>query len=266
MEFTANEAVLRHDQSDKNPMTKILMTLLLLAGGAAEAAPAVNRFYGYAYDLKSNKYLYTEVHEQHVDGDRWFGGTIKYYAPDGAPIASKTLDFHADPFIPVFRLDIPKEGYVEAITEVGKDSFKMLKTNDGNTRTATVQKVPGMAADSGFHNAIVAHFDELRAGKTLKFKFAVAGQLDVYSFRCRKTGDITIDGKPGMKLLIEPDSLLRLLAGPLDVVYDVANKHLLDYRGTSNMHDPATGKAYNAHIIYPDQPPKDAPKNLPPLQ
>ena len=68
-----------------------------------------------------------------------------------------------------------------------------------------------------------------------------------------------------MELRVEPDSLLRLLVDPLRLSYDVGNHHLLEYVGVSNIHDPATGSAYNVRIIYPSQAPPDAPKTLPPL-
>src|SRR3546814_15554688 len=71
-----------------------------------------------AYDLKTNRYLYTEVHHQNVDGVRWLGGTILYYAADGTLIGDKTLDFSADPYIPVYRFDMKTDGYHEAITSV----------------------------------------------------------------------------------------------------------------------------------------------------
>jgi len=246
-------------------MKLLLATLLSLAAITADAAADDHRFYGYAYDLKSDKYLYTEVHDQRLDGSHWLGGTIKYYAPDGSLMASKTLDFSADAYIPVFKLDIPGQKYVEAITAVTKTSFTMEKISHGKTETQTIEKTPGMAADSGFHSAIVDHFDELRAGKPLKFKLGVAGELDTFSFRCSKLADVTINGKPAIKLQIKLDSLLSLIAGPIEVIYDVETKHLVDYRGVSNMHDPTTGEAYNVHIIYTDKPPADAPKNLPPL-
>jgi hypothetical protein len=74
------------------------------------------------------------------------------------------------------------------------------------------------------------------------------------------------DGKPAITLAIEPDSLLRLFVDRLDLTYEVKTRYLLEYRGVSNMHDEKTGKAFNVRIIYTDQPPKDAPANLPPLQ
>lgn len=243
------------------------VTALLIAAavtGTAEAAD--HRFRGYAFDLKTGAYRYTEVHRQNVDGFRWLDGSIDYYDPSGHKIAAKTLDLRKDPQIPLMKLEIFKEGYVEAITDVQADRYTMLKTVDGKTQTKVIMKTPGMGADSGFHSAIVANFDRLQKGETLRFDFGVAGQLDSYSFRCRKVGDTTFDGKPAIQLLVEPDSLLRLFVDRLDLTYEVKTRYLLEYRGVSNMHDDKTGKAFNVRIVYTDQPPKGAPADLPPLQ
>lgn len=238
---------------------------LLSASLSAAAAPVDHRFRGYAYDLDTGAYRYTEVHRQTLDGFRWLDGTIDYYDPAGKKIAAKRLDLRADPQIPVMKLEIFSEGYVEAITRVDADRYTMEKTVDGKTRSKVVQKTPDMAADSGFHSAIVASFDRLQAGETMKFRFGVAGQLDSYSFRCRKVADTTFDGKKAIRLAVEPDSLLRLLVDRLDLTYAVDTRYLLEYRGVSNMHDAKTGKAFNVRIVYSDTPPADAPKNLPPL-
>jgi hypothetical protein len=251
-------------------MTRPMMISMLLSGFAlsavfADAQAETLRFYGYATDLKSGKYLYTEVHQQNVEGDRWLGGTIRYYAPDGHSIADKKLDFSIDPYVPKYSLEIPKEGYVEAITAVSASSLTMEKTSHGKTESKMLDKKPNMAADAGFHSTIVAHFDELQAGKTVPFVLAVAGQLDSYKFRVKKTGDTTFDGQPAIKLIVEPDSLLRMVADPLLLTYSTT-KRLVEYRGISNMHDPASGDAYNVRIVYPEKPPKDAPATLPPLE
>ncbi len=248
-----------------NPARLAATTLLLVATTAA-AEPIDHRFRGYAYDLKTGAYRYTEVHRQKLDGFRWIDGEIDYFDPAGKKIASKTLDLRKDPQIPLMKLEIFKEGYVEAITDVQADRYTVLKTADGKTKTKVIMKTPGMGADSGFHSAIVANFDRLQKGETLRFDFGVAGQLDSYSFRCKKVADTVFDGKPAITLAIEPDSLLRLFVDRLDLTYEVKTRYLLEYRGVSNMHDERTGKAFNVRIIYTDQPPKDAPANLPPLQ
>lgn len=244
----------------------LALAALLPAGSLAQAADShVERFYGYAYDADSGKYLYTEVHSQTYEGARWVRGTIRYVAPDGSLLGDKTLDFSADPTIPVFRTELVKEHYVEAITAVTPTTIAMEKIRDGKRKTATIQRDGAMAADSGFHSLLVAHFADLLAGRTVRFQFAVAGQLDTFHFRVSKVGDTAFEGKPAVTLRVEPDSLLRLLAGPLTMVYGRDDPHLLEYRGLSNVHDPATGSAYNVRIVYPSQPPADAPKTLPPL-
>lgn len=247
-------------------MKSLAAVLMLATADAAVAAPVDHHFRGYAYDLKTSAYLYTEVHRQTLDGSRWIDGTIDYFDASGKKIAAKTLDYRADRLIPVYRLENLVSHYVEAITEVTANTFTMEKIVDGKASARVITKTPGMAADSGFHSAIVENFDRLQQGETLKFQFGVAGQLDTYSFRCRKTGDTRFDGKPAIKLAVEPDSLLRLLVDRLDLTYEVSTRYLLEYRGVSNIQNPATGKAYNVRIVYTDTPPKDAPAKLPPLE
>jgi hypothetical protein len=241
------------------------MPAVMLFACAVQAEPRTTRMYGYAYDLASGRYIYTEVHKQLLDGARWVGGTIRYFAPDGTQIGVKTLDFSADPYVPVYRFELPAQGYEEGITAVTAADVLMEKLSDGRHRTGREPHVPGMAADSGFHNLLVDHLDALAAGRPLKFLFGVAGQLNSYHFRAVRLATLQYDGRPAVRLRIEPDSLLRLVVDPLVIVYDTQARRLLEYRGVSNVHDPATGKAYNARIVYPLNPPPDAPKNLPPL-
>lgn len=236
--------------------------LVATATHAAEGKP----FYGYAYDLDTGKYLYTEVHEPVFEGGRELSSTIRYYAPDGSLIGEKPLDYRADPYVPLFRLTLPKEGYVEAITGNGA-TVEMLKI-DGKgkpEKRKSIRKEGLMAADSGFHHLLQAKLASIIAGQPLSFRFTVAGQLDSYRFRASKVGDSSFEGKPAVKLLVQADSLLRYLAPDLQLLYDPSTLKLLEYRGVSNMHDPATGKAYMARIVYYSAPPPDAPKNLPPL-
>jgi hypothetical protein len=237
-----------------------LLTLCLPALLHAETF----RFYGHAYELDSGRYLYTEVHEQEIVDERWLRGRIRYFDPQGQLIGDKTLDFSADPFIPVYRLELPYKDYAEGISQVGK-RLTLYKSSKGERREKTLDRRDGMAADSGFHTLIREYFPALMRGETVRFTLAVAGNLDSFRFRVLRTGQTTFDGKDAVRLRVEPDSLLRLIADPLDLIYEPKQRQLLEYRGISNIHDPATGNAYNARIIYPDQPPADAPKSLPPL-
>ncbi len=238
--------------------------LLAALGGAARADEQVLRFYGYAYDLKTNRYLYTEAHRQRLRDGHWIDGAVRYYDPDGHLIGSKTLDFSADPFVPVYRLDLPQSGYFEAITAVG-ERIEMAKREKSGAavKTASVPRTPPICGDAGFHACIYAHFAELMAGQTLNFSFAVAGNLDVYKFRARRDGEAEFEGRKLVRLRLEPDSVLRWFVDPLEALYDPDGRRLVEYRGVSNLHDPRHGKPYTVRIAYYREPPPDLPV-LPP--
>lgn len=250
-------------------MLKRLLMLLLLAATlpAAAADEKVLRFYGYAYELKSGKYLYTEVHEQHVQGDRWVGGTMKYFDPQGKQIGYKTLDFSKDSNIPLYHLTLSGSGYEEGISAISADKVEIFKrrASGEEIERSSAEKTAAMAADSGFHAYITTHFAELMAGQTINLKLVVPGNLDAFKFRIKRIEDTTFEGAPAIRLRVEADSILRFVVDPLELTYEPKARKLLEYRGIANVHD-ASGKAYVARIAYFSQPPADAPKNLPPLQ
>ena len=58
---------------------------------------------------------------------------------------------------------------------------------------------------------------------------------------------------------MEPDSLLRLLVNPIDIVYDAKGTRLLSYVGVSNIIDPASGQVYKqVRISYAGPVPSEA--------
>jgi hypothetical protein len=244
------------------------LALAMLATGVCAAESTLDgtfRFYGYAYDLETNRYLYTEVHKATIAGGQWQSGTIDYFAPDGRRIGHKDLSFTSDPYIPVYRFELAEQGYVESITRVDA-RIAMSKSVKGKTSQASIEKKPDMAADSGFHSFLRAHFQDLLAGKTVPFVFVAAGNLDAYKFRAKRIEDTTWEGKKAVRFQVEANSLLRLVAPSLRVTYDPEEMRLLEYRGISNVHDPATGDPYEARIAYYAEPPPDAPNPLPPLE
>lgn len=245
-------------------MIRTLLLALALLSPTTFATDMLPRFYGYAYDLKSNRYLYTETHQQKIVDDRWVSGVIRYYAPEGALIGEKNLDFSADPYIPFYDYALPALGYREAITKIGKD-VTLSKTVRGSKKTATVPNKGATVADAGFHNFLLANFDDLLDGKTVAFTFIAAGNLDSFKFRAKRIADTTFEGKPAVRFLVEANSLLRIIAPNLEITYDPDQRRLLEYRGPSNVIDPTMDKLYETRIAYYTTPPPDAPKALPPL-
>jgi hypothetical protein len=120
-------------------------------------------------------------------------------------------------------------------------------------------------ADSGFHMFIREHFAEAIRGETVKFAFVAASECDHFKFKMKRIGDTTFEGKPAVRIRVEPASLLTFLVDPLIMTYDEKSRRLLEFRGISNIHDLDSGKAEVVRIAYYSQPPDDAPKTLPPL-
>lgn len=240
-----------------------LLCLLWMLPAAAETT--VKRFFGYAYDLKTDEYLYTEVHEQVIENDRWVRGSIAYYRPDGSRIGFKPLDFTADPFVPVFRLELDDSGYMEGITDNG-DPIRVERRERSGAKleTKSIKRDGLTCADSGFHNALVAHFEPLMRRERVSLRLVAAGSLDQFRFRARRIDDGRFEERTTARFYVEPDSLLRLLVDPLELSYDPQTRELLEYRGLSNLPDPRTGKPYNVRIAYYSKPPPEA-GTLPPL-
>lgn len=266
----------------KNLVKMLFAMLALTLAFAVHAAPAqdpglkiiiepnvkVERFYGYAYDLDTNKYLYTEVHVQRYQGDHWLGGTQTYYAPNGTEIGQKVLDFSEDPYIPLYRLDLKNIHYSEGINKITADRVYMFRQDSGEAspQRGSVKRKKNMAADSGFDTLIKAHFALLLRGKSFEFPLVVAGKLSDYNFTVSRLKDGTFEGKKAVRFKVGLSSMLHYIIGkPLILTYDPQTKKLLEYRGISDLYNPKTHEPYHVRIDYYSSPPADAPRHLPPL-
>lgn len=224
------------------------------AQGSAATAPAANQgnrqFTGRALHAETGRWLYNEEHRQVLREGRWWGGSIRYVSPTGELLAEKTLDFSQDRFIPLARTVYRASGFEERITRIDAQTVTMETLRGGQTKTRQVERAPVMAADSGFHAFIQERLPEIASGQTLQLAFGVISQHSTFRFRIRRTGTRTVAGQQQVLMVAEPDSLLRMLVDPLEMVYDARTRDLLEYNGLSNLEDPQTGKPPRVRIVY----------------
>lgn len=233
---------------------RLLAALALLVPASAVTAQEVTeRFHGYAYHLDSGRYAFTEVTERRLAGGTWVGGTTRYFLPDGRALGHKTLDFTQDPFVPVYRLDLAG-GYSEGITDAGA-IVRMIR----QTRTATVDKSGLITADAGLPRLLRAHFDTLLRGAALQFRVVAPTRLAAYKFRAVRIPDAPFEGRPATRIQVDLDSMLKLFAGPLQFAFDPVTQRLLEFRGTTNVLDPAARQPFVVRIAYFSAPPAGAP-------
>ncbi|HUR42036.1 MAG TPA: hypothetical protein VM240_12805 [Verrucomicrobiae bacterium] len=237
---------------------RTLLCLVLALPGGAFAQEQLERFQGYAYDLESGRYLFTEVVEQHIRDGGWLEGRTRYVLADGRELARKTIDFTTDPFVPLYRIE-QLAGVREGITANG-DPVSMERTEKGRTRTATARRAELMAADAGLPRLLRANFDALLAGQSLKIRIIAPLQLDTYGFKARRIADAPFEDKPATQIEVAMDSMLKLFAGPLRFSFDPQTRRLLEFRGVTNLVDPASGEPYTVRISYYTVRPKDVPE------
>ena len=81
------------------------------------SAHANVRIIGYVTDADTQRYLYTEIHEQTLAPDGAVRqGLTTYHDAQGREIARKTLDYRNHRTVPVYRMDIPALRYAEGIS------------------------------------------------------------------------------------------------------------------------------------------------------
>lgn len=240
----------------------VFAALAMGASGPLRAEPRELRYLGYAVEQGSGRYLYTEVHRHQYDGARWLGGSIRYVAPDGRELAERQLDFRTDPYVPLMRYRLAGDAEEEAITAIGPSVVQLEQRTGTQVRRVTLPRRSRQAADSGFNAYLVDQLDNLAAGREVTLSMIVLGRLDQYRFRVLPAGRLTVAGEPALRLRIVPDSLLRLLVDPLEVIYGLRSRQLLHYHGPSNLLDPASGRSYAVDIDYRRRP-SSAPAILP---
>ena len=231
-------------------MLRLLSVAVLSLTAVAATALEPRRVYAYVYDLDTDKYLYTEVHDQQFDPNRGaVTSTIHYVMPDGLEFGRKTIDFSQDSLVPVYRLEMTREGYVEGITD-NAGAIAMLRQRPGSApETESLPKEGLLAADAGLMRLLQANFDKLSAGETVNFRVIAPSRLSAYKFKAKRIDDTTFEGKPASRVQVDMDSMLKLFAGPLIFTFD-RDRHLCEFRGPTNVRNPATGKDYAVRLAF----------------
>lgn len=238
----------------------LVMSLVMATPGQVHAQTTPERIVGYVRDAETQRYLYTEVHQLQIGRDGApVTGTTTYLDPQGQEIARKTVDYRQHRTVPVYRLELPAQGYSEGISEVGA-SVMMFKSSQRERQEDRLKMPDGhVAGDSGFNQLIMDLWPQLQRGQMVRFRLIVAGRLGDYAFRARHAGELTHLQQAATRIRVEPDSMLRFLVDPIELIYDRSGRRLLHYAGVSNILNPETGEVYKSiDIRYGGEPPAEA--------
>lgn len=207
-------------------------------------------FIGYAYDIKTNKLLYTENHTMYFDKGKIIKSVLVYKDPSGNIIAERNSDYSKYPQIPLFETKDLRRNYIEG-SIYGEDGVRVyyIEKNKKNISKAfTINS--NVALDSGFHFFIQNNFDSLLKGNKLIVKFIVPSQLSIIEFVVYKTKELIFENRKCVQFIFEVNNMFfKLLLSPIYLIYDIETKDLMQYTGISNLYD-ENNKAYNVNIIF----------------
>jgi hypothetical protein len=206
---------------------------------------------GYAYDRDTDNLLYTENHYETFNDGVLLRSEVIYKDIDENIIAKKTADFSTSQFMPEFSLENIKTGHKEK-TRYTENKYEVIfsESQAETQKEALIKYKEDSISDAGFDNFIIAHWDELKAGKKFKREFLVPSMLDFMNFRIYQETVVDKNGRTLRLINIEPNSFfVRVIAGTLKLYYDNNKPALRIFEGVSNMRD-YKGDNFNVVIKY----------------
>lgn len=211
--------------------------LALLAQGLG-ASGNVGQTIGEAYDLDSDELLYRETHCVNPDKN---AREVIYRSNDGRLIARKLLDYSSGLTTPSFvqhnfysservEVELNRGNLTMSVHEIGNPGSKKEKS------TKPGDKLP-VVIDAGFDEFVRNNWDSLVEGEKKKFLFALVARSSLVELRIRPAACAYETGTDQCFKLELSNWLLRMIAAPIELGYDVETRQLTRYRGLSNIGD-----------------------------
>lgn len=210
-----------------------------------------NNYFGDAFDAKTGLKVYTDNHSELVVNGKHISSQIEYKDPQGKVIGKKSIKFNPNSYLPDFKLEDFRDGYIEG-GEIVEGKYKMFhrKNKNEQMREKVLEIAPLSIADGGFDPFIKDNWNDLMAGKKMKFKFYAPSQLDSFNFYVQKTKISDFEGRSSLFVKMELDNLLlNIFIPPIFITYDIATKRIVFYEGISNVNNPQ-GKSYFVKLSY----------------
>jgi hypothetical protein len=228
----------------------IAAALMILCSFSADVS--TDHYRGVAFAEGDANPIYSEVFDDKFVNGRHIETATKYYNTENKLIATRSLNFSKSRFAPDFTTEDLRTGYLEGAVVTGSH-IKLFFRRDkiSPTKEKTIDVPHPAVVDGGFNQFIKSNWTLLEKGESVVFYFTVSSKLDYYKLRAIKVNE----SNHAMKVKIEPDQpVLRWLASPIIVTYDISTKRIMSYEGKSNITDD-NGANIIVKLIYPEKGP-----------
>lgn len=220
-------------------------------------------FVGYARAIEGGALLYIESHLVSDAGTPREQRVVLYRCPrDESYFARKQLTYSELRTRPTFTLDDARTGYREGLrsTDAALEVFHRDAT-DQPLRTRPLSRAEEVVADAGFDEFVRARWNDLDAGRTVRFPFLVPSRREALTFKVKKHHDTTVENAPASVIRLNLGGWLGYFLPHIDVTYRKSDRQLLRYLGLVNVRD-AKGDNLTAQIDFPIAERREGPVDL----
>lgn len=222
-----------------------LLCGVLLASAGVNAQDNNYVVVGSAYNLETNQLVYREAYTSVDEASKQV--RVDYLSPEGDVFATKTLTYQGEPFQPQFELEDNRDEEKIGVRFDGPRMVMFHAMRDTRNEKTLFDNAK-VVVDAGFDAYIQLNWDQLMAGKRLRFDFAFPTRLSTVALEVRKikTGESPVYdkeyGQQWVYFRISPaKAFVSLFADPIYLAYDPNGKYLMRFHGRSNIDDQYSG-------------------------
>lgn len=230
----------------------VKLCALLCLAAQANAQEETYVVAGTAYNLDNNQLIYRELYTA-LDENRQV--RVHYVTPEGDRFASKTLTYLGEYFQPEFELKDLRDDEVVSAKFDGPRLVMNHRQGEKNN-TGTFYDNARIVIDAGFDAYIQLNWDQLMAGKRIKFDFAYVQRMEAIGLEVKKIKPAESPlydanyGQDWVYLQMKVANPLKsLLAQPVFLAYNPNGRYLMRYQGRSNLDD-YRGLPWDVRIDY----------------
>jgi len=234
--------------------SRVFLTVVCAFGMAASASdvPRDWTMVGYAHDPESGELLYRETHTGHEVENGLTEVTTVYRTPAGGIVAERTVRLEPGSLAPSYDFtDFRRSSERGVRSDHGALVAYRRRPGHSQAEELRMEKTPNLITGPGFDRFVVSAWDRLAAGATVTGEMLVPERLRVLRFELAQTGEDRLEGEPVVKIRMRfTNPLIRLVAGPIDLVYHRDLRLLMRYEGMTNIQKPHGGN-YRAVVEFP---------------
>jgi hypothetical protein len=217
----------------------VALACLLPAAGvpSSSAAAADLQFTGKARSRSDGRLLYVESHYVRAPGAVGETRIVMYRCGiDGPAFARKELTYGEVREEPEFTFTDARSGYVEGLrrTPQGLRVFQQENAR-ASRREAKVPAGTTIVSDAGFDEFVRRHWNDLEAGRSVRFPFLIPSRLDFLNFKVKKHHETRIDGAVTSVIRLNLSGVLGWFLPYIEVSYRKSDRVLMRYEGLTNI-------------------------------